>query len=89
MLLSDARATKGGDPVAALHAYEDLRREATAKVVLTNRSLPPDFINIKVDELSGDKPFRHIDDLISQDELRAISENYKKIAGFSLEAVKA
>ncbi len=76
------------DPVAALHAYEDKRREATARVVLTNRSLPPDFINIKVDELSGDKPFRHIDDLISQEELRQISENYKKIAGFSLEAVK-
>ena len=76
------------DPVAALRSYEDKRREATAKVVLTNRSLPPDFINIKVDELSGDKPFRHIDDLISQEELRQISENYKKIAGFSLEAVK-
>ena len=56
--------------------------------MLTNRSLPPDFINIKVDELSGDKPFGHIDDLISQEELREISENYKKIAGFSLEAVK-
>ncbi len=91
--LLDARTlatelAKGGDAVAALQAYEGLRREATAKVVLTNRSLPPDFINIKVDELSGDKPFRHIDDLISQDELRQISENYKKIAGFSLEAVK-
>jgi len=91
--LIDARTlatelAKGGDPVAALRSYEDLRREATAKVVLTNRSLPPDFINIKVDELSGDKPFRHIDDLISQDELRQISDNYKKIAGFSLEAVR-
>jgi len=57
-------------------------------VVQTNRSTPPDFINIKVDELSGGKPFRHIDDLISQEELRQISENYKRIAGFSQEAVK-
>ena len=92
--LIDARTlateiARGSDAVAALQAYEDLRREATARVVLTNRSLPPDFINIKVDELSGDKPFRHIDDLISQDELRQISEHYKKIAGFSLDAVKA
>lgn len=91
--LIDARTlatelARGGDAVAALQAYEGQRREATARVVLTNRSLPPDFINIKVDELSGDKPFGHIDDLISQDELRQISENYKKIAGFSLEAVK-
>jgi 2-polyprenyl-6-methoxyphenol hydroxylase-like FAD-dependent oxidoreductase len=83
-----AEIASQADPVRALHAYEAKRRETTAKIVLTNRSLPPDFINIKVDELSGDKPFGHIDDLISQEELREISENYKKIAGFSLEAVK-
>jgi hypothetical protein len=58
-------------------------------VVRTNRSVPPDFINIKVDALSGGKPFDNIDDLISPAELREISENYKKIAGFSLDAVKA
>jgi 2-polyprenyl-6-methoxyphenol hydroxylase-like FAD-dependent oxidoreductase len=77
------------DPVAALHAYEAQRREATARVVLTNRSQPPDVINIRVEELSGDRPYRHIDDLISQDELRQLSDNYKKIAGFSIDAVKA
>lgn len=77
------------DPLAALEAYDKARVEPTARVVQTNRSTPPDFINIKVDELSGGKPFRHIDDLISQDELRQISENYKKVAGFSQEAVKA
>jgi 2-polyprenyl-6-methoxyphenol hydroxylase-like FAD-dependent oxidoreductase len=92
--LIDARTlatelSRGGDPVAALSAYEAQRREATAKVVLTNRSQPPDLINIRVEELSGDRPYRHIDDIISQDELRALSDNYKKIAGFSLEAVKA
>jgi 5-methylphenazine-1-carboxylate 1-monooxygenase len=80
---------EGGDPVAALQAYEGLRRETTARIVRTNRELPPDFINIRVDELAGDKPFRHIDDVISQDELREISENYKRIAGFSLASVKA
>jgi 2-polyprenyl-6-methoxyphenol hydroxylase-like FAD-dependent oxidoreductase len=92
--LIDARTlatelARGGDPVAALSAYEAQRREATAKVVLTNRSQPPDVINIRVEELSGDRPYRHIDDIISQDELRALSDNYKKIAGFSLDAVKA
>ena len=76
------------DAESALKAYEDQRREATSRVVQTNRNVPPDFINIKVDELSGDKPFRHIDDLISQAELRDISDSYKKIAGFSLEALK-
>jgi 5-methylphenazine-1-carboxylate 1-monooxygenase len=57
-------------------------------VVPTNRSTPPDFINIKLDELSGGKPFRHIDDIISQAELRAISDSYKQVAGFALAQVK-
>jgi 5-methylphenazine-1-carboxylate 1-monooxygenase len=77
------------NPLAALQSYEAKRREVTAKIVQTNRSVPPDFINIKVDELAGDKPFRHIDDIISQAELREISESYKEVAGFSLEAAKA
>jgi len=77
------------DPLQALQAYEKARLGPTARVVQTNRSTPPDFINIKVDELSGGKPFANIDDLISQEELRQISENYKKIAGFSQEALKA
>ncbi|MBI2744046.1 MAG: flavin-dependent oxidoreductase [Burkholderiales bacterium] len=76
------------DPQAALQIYDQARVEATARVVRTNRTAPPDLINIKVDELSGGKPFRHIDDLISQEELREISENYKRIAGFSQDAVK-
>ncbi len=72
------------DGPAALAAYEAIRLKPTAAIVETNRTTPPDFINIKVDELSGGKPFRHIDDLISQQELRRLSEEYKRIAGFSL-----
>jgi 2-polyprenyl-6-methoxyphenol hydroxylase-like FAD-dependent oxidoreductase len=75
------------DPLAALKSYEALRLEPTAKIVRTNRATPPDFIIMKADELSGGKPFRHIDDLISQAELKAISDNYAKVAGFSREAV--
>lgn len=75
------------DPRAALNAYEDARLAPTAKVVRTNREFPPDFINIKVEELVGDKPFDDLDKYITQDELRALSENYKKIAGFSLSDV--
>jgi hypothetical protein len=87
-LLANCREA-GGDPLAALKEYEKLRLAPTAKVVETNRRFPPDYINIKVDELSGGKPFRHIDDIISQDELRKISDDYKKVAGFSLENVAA
>jgi 2-polyprenyl-6-methoxyphenol hydroxylase-like FAD-dependent oxidoreductase len=79
---------KTPDPCAALSAYQDARLEATAKVVRTNREFPPDYINIKVDELTGGKPFESIDDVISQDELRAISERYKHVAGFALDALQ-
>jgi 5-methylphenazine-1-carboxylate 1-monooxygenase len=75
------------DPLAALKSYEALRLDPTATIVRTNRSTPPDFIIMKADELSGGKPFRHIDDLISQADLKAISDNYAKVAGFSREAV--
>ena len=50
----------------------------------TNREYPPDFINIKVEELVGDRPFDDLDKFITQDELRAFSEQYKRVAGFSL-----
>jgi 2-polyprenyl-6-methoxyphenol hydroxylase-like FAD-dependent oxidoreductase len=75
------------DPRGALLAYEAERVPATAKVVRTNREHPPDFINIKVEELVGDRPFEKLDDYITQNELRALSEYYKRIAGFSLSDV--
>ncbi|MSP94128.1 MAG: flavin-dependent oxidoreductase [Alphaproteobacteria bacterium] len=69
-------------PQEALTAYEAARLATTTKIVHTNRTTPPDFINIKVDELTGDRPFDDLDKFISQDELRALSDNYKRIAGF-------
>ena len=77
------------DPREALKVYEKLRLEPTANIVRANRSVPPDAIIMKADELSGGKPFGNIDELISQDELRKISENYARIAGFALSAAKA
>jgi len=77
------------DPRAALQAYETARCAVTAKVVRTNREQAPDFINIKVEQLVGDKPFDDLDRYITQDELRALSENYKRIAGFALADVSS
>ena len=37
---------------------------------------------MRVDELSGGRPFERLEDLVSQDELRAISQRYQQIAGF-------
>ncbi|MGV3727648.1 flavin-dependent oxidoreductase [Hydrogenophaga sp.] len=70
----------------ALQRYQDARLPATARVVQTNRTVPPDAIIMKADELSGGEPFTQIDDLISQAELRAISDHYKAVAGFALKA---
>lgn len=76
---------QGGDPREALARYESARLGPTARIVQTNRTVPPDFIIMKADELSGHQPFAgSIDDLVSQEELRRISEAYKEVAGFSL-----
>ena len=72
------------DTIARLKAYEAARAGPAARVVRTNREHPPDFINIKVEELVGDRPFDDLDKYITQDELRALSENYKRVAGFAL-----
>ena len=77
------------DPVAALKAYEDKRLPATSEVVLANRKAPPDAILQEVYRRTGDKPFKNIDDVISREELIALSESYKRVAGYDKERLKA
>jgi hypothetical protein len=76
------------DPVAAFKAYETQRLEATTRIVLTNRTNPPDAILREVFERTNDTPFASIDDVISHDELVALSEGYKRIAGYSKDALR-
>ena len=76
------------DPTAALSAYEKQRLEATTRIVLTNRTNPPDAILREVFERTHDKPFEAIEDVISRDELVGLSEGYKRIAGYSKEALR-
>jgi 5-methylphenazine-1-carboxylate 1-monooxygenase len=87
-VLADALAGHEGS-LAALRAYEAARSAPAAQVVLTNRTQPPDFINIRVEELTGDKPFANLDDFITQDELRALSDRYKQVAGYALDDLAA
>ena len=89
----DARALTAAlkehaDPVAALAAYQAQRLEATTRIVLTNRTNPPDAILREVFQRTRDRPFAAIGDVISRDELLALSEGYKKIAGYSKEALR-
>ncbi len=84
-----ARASAASDPATALKAYEADRLQPTTDVVLANRSIPPDAILREIFERTGDRPFENIDDVIGQDELRALSTRYKQIAGFERESLKA
>ena len=88
----DARAladqlAAGGDPAAALRAYEAARSGPTARVVRTNREHPPDYLIRRVEELVGDVPFDDLDRYITRAELRRLSDDYKRVAGFALEDV--
>jgi 2-polyprenyl-6-methoxyphenol hydroxylase-like FAD-dependent oxidoreductase len=80
--LADALASSL-DPRAALLAYEAERRPATTKIVYTNRANPPDAILREVCERTNDQPFTNLDDVISPDELAALSEGYKLVTGYS------
>ncbi len=83
-----ARLLAGGnDPTAALKAYEDARLPATSRIVLQNRTAPPNVIVDTVEQRTGDKRFDRLEDVISQDELREIFERYQKVAGYHVQQV--
>lgn len=65
----------------ALREYEAERLPATAGIVLRNRLNGPEQVMQIAHERAPDG-FTHIHDVISEDELNAISIRYKRIAGF-------
>ena len=65
----------------AFAAYEAERVPATAAVVLTNRTNPPDAILREVYERTDDKPFGNIDDVISRDEITSLVRDYRQVTG--------
>src|SRR5262245_18437682 len=78
------RLAEGGDPLAALAAYEAARAGPTAEVVRANRTIAPDYLIERVEELVGDRPFEDLGRHITQAELQRLSNDYKRIAGFAL-----
>lgn len=89
----DARYLTGqikqlGATEQALQQYEAVRGPATANVVLANRNNPPDAILREVWQRSGGQRFERIDDVISAAELQAISDRYKKVAGFDRDSLR-
>jgi 2-polyprenyl-6-methoxyphenol hydroxylase-like FAD-dependent oxidoreductase len=89
----DARTLAGclrreRDVPAALKAYEAARLASAYEVVLANRDSGPDALLREVHRRTGDRPFARIEDVISEAEMRALAENYQRIAGFEREALE-
>ena len=75
------------DPVAALAAYEAARLPVTTKIVLQNRTAPPNVIVDEVERRTGGKRFDKLEDIMTQSEMRAIFESYQKTAGYHVQQV--
>ncbi|MEO8886755.1 MAG: flavin-dependent oxidoreductase [Mucilaginibacter sp.] len=74
------------DVATALKEYEAIRLAATANIVLQNRKMGPEEV-MQIVEERAPNGFDNLHDVISQEELDAVSARYKKIAGFELEAL--
>jgi 2-polyprenyl-6-methoxyphenol hydroxylase-like FAD-dependent oxidoreductase len=72
----------------ALLAYEAERRPATSDLVLLNRRNGPEQVMQMVEERAPGG-FGVVTDVLSQSELEEIANNYKRVAGFQVEALNA
>lgn len=72
--------------IAALKEYEATRLPATTNIILQNRQMGPEQVMQIVEERAPDG-FRNLYDVISKEELEAIADRYKKIAGFEKETL--
>jgi hypothetical protein len=54
-----------------------------------NRINPPDAILREVWERTDDKPFEKIENVISHEEMEAITQRYKNVAGYDKKTVAA
>ena len=80
------RLATAADPTAALAAYDEERRPATARIVLANRANGPERVMQAVEERAP-RGFERLEDVISRAELEAAAGDYKMIAGFDKDAL--
>ncbi|MFC7516640.1 flavin-dependent oxidoreductase [Herbaspirillum sp. GCM10030257] len=85
--LSDCLAS---DPntLYALREYEAERLPRTAGIVLRNRMNGPEQV-MQMAEEKAPNGFRHVNDVIAQETLEAISLRYKRLAGFDKDSLKS
>ena len=90
----DARVLTGclrhhaGDPERGLARYDEIRRTATAEIVLANRRQGPEAAMQLVEDRAPEG-FARIADVVNESELRTIADSYKRIAGFSVAELNA
>ncbi len=77
-----------GATEAAMLAYEAERRPATTDLVLLNRKNGPEQVMQLVEERAP-SGFGVVTEVLSQKELEDIANNYKRVAGFQVEALNA
>jgi 5-methylphenazine-1-carboxylate 1-monooxygenase len=75
------------DPAEALKAYEAERLPLTSKIVVQNRTAPPNLLVDLVEQRTGGKRFERLADVISEAEMRAILEDYQRTAGYHVNQV--
>ena len=77
-----------GPTNAALVGYEAERRPATTDLVMLNRRNGPEQVMQLVEERAPDG-YKVVTDVLSLKELEDIAANYKRVAGFQVEALNA
>lgn len=77
-----------GKTEAALQAYEAERRPATTELVKLNRRNGPEQVMQLVEERAPNG-YDVVTDVLSRQELEDIANNYKRVAGFQVEALNA
>jgi 5-methylphenazine-1-carboxylate 1-monooxygenase len=77
-----------GETNAALESYETERRPATSQLVLLNRGNGPERVMQMVEERAPNG-FNVVTEVLSQTELEEVANNYKRVAGFQVEALNA
>jgi 5-methylphenazine-1-carboxylate 1-monooxygenase len=76
------------DVHSAFARYDDIRNEATAKIVLANRGFGPE-LPMKLVEERAPQGFADINDVISPEEILAVTDGYRTTAGFALAALSS
>ncbi len=77
-----------GVTTAALEAYEAERRPATSELVMLNRKNGPEQV-MQIVEERAPNGFDVVTDVLSRQELEDIAANYKRVAGFQVDALNA